>query len=329
MNKFTVIVPVYNVEEYLQECLESIINQDYNDIEIILVEDGSTDRSKEICDIYANKDCRIKVVYKSNSGLSAARNTGLDVCSGKYIMFLDSDDYLENKKVISNFVKIFEENNCDLIYGAYTGFNDIKHDMRINKKNINISNEDIENLDTEEAILKIFDSKSYQCTAYTKIYKRSLIESNKLRFKEGIYHEDEEWTPRVLIKSSKIYIYKEPFYMRRYRPDSIMTSRDDLKIQNRIRDMLWIAKYMVSYIEKECKKKKLVIKLNQYFGSFLLSSIKLYDVIDSKEIRYAVKKNIKDNYKLIDYTKRSKYHIVLNIYRILGIELTSKILRKI
>ena len=104
----SVIVPIYNVEKYLIKCIESIINQTYKDLEIILVDDGSTDSSGKICDEFATKDNRIKVIHKKNGGLSSARNIGLDICKGNYISFIDSDDYIEldmYEKMIKIIVK--------------------------------------------------------------------------------------------------------------------------------------------------------------------------------------------------------------------------------
>ena len=95
MDLITVIIPVYNVEKYLKECLESIINQTYKNLEIILIDDGSTDASGEICDEYSKRDNRIRVVHKANGGLSSARNLGLDIANGEYVTFIDSDDYID------------------------------------------------------------------------------------------------------------------------------------------------------------------------------------------------------------------------------------------
>lgn len=117
MKKLSVVVPVYNVEEYLKRCVDSIINQNYPNIEIILVDDGSKDSSGKICDILAAKDKRIKVIHQSNGGLSAARNTGIDNATGDYIDFLDSDDELL-PNVFNDLIPLLEQNNLDIMIYA-------------------------------------------------------------------------------------------------------------------------------------------------------------------------------------------------------------------
>ena len=131
MYLISIIVPVYNVESYLKKCLESIINQTYKNIEIILIDDGSTDSSGKICDDYANKDKRIKVIHKQNGGVSDARNTALDICRGDYIGFIDSDDYIE-LDMYETLLKFLLNNNLDVaMCSSYT----VKNKQLIRCKN--------------------------------------------------------------------------------------------------------------------------------------------------------------------------------------------------
>ena len=113
MDLISVIIPIYNVEQYLKECLESVINQTYRNLEIILVDDGSKDKSGKICDEYKNKDERIKVVHKENGGLSDARNAGMKIATGKYIQFIDSDDFID-KDMIETLYNLIIENEADI-----------------------------------------------------------------------------------------------------------------------------------------------------------------------------------------------------------------------
>ena len=122
MPKISVIVPVYNVEKYLRKCIESILNQTFREFELILVDDGSTDSSGKICDEYALKDSRIKVIHKENGGASSARNAGLDVAKGEYIGFVDSDDWIE-MDMYGELYRLIKENNTDI---SVCGINNIK-----------------------------------------------------------------------------------------------------------------------------------------------------------------------------------------------------------
>ena len=118
MEKISVIIPVYNVEKFIEQSIKSVLNQTYKNLEIILVDDGSTDSSGSICDEYSKKDKRIKVIHQDNKGLSGARNSGLDIATGKYIMFLDSDDYFENNSCEILYSEI-EKKQADYVIGNY------------------------------------------------------------------------------------------------------------------------------------------------------------------------------------------------------------------
>ena len=114
MKKISIIVPVYQAEKYISKCIESIVNQTYKNLEIILIDDGSTDRSGEICDEYGKKDNRIVVVHNKNKGVSVARNCGLDIATGDYITFVDSDDYID-LQMYSEMMKVVEKYSCDVV----------------------------------------------------------------------------------------------------------------------------------------------------------------------------------------------------------------------
>ena len=122
-SKMSVIIPVYNVELWLRKCLDSLLNQTYINIEVILIDDGSTDKSGEICDEYSRKDSRVKVSHIRNSGQSVARNKGLDISQGEYVLFVDSDDYLCDREIIGKFIDILSSRKCDLIYTSYCRVN--------------------------------------------------------------------------------------------------------------------------------------------------------------------------------------------------------------
>ena len=114
----SIIIPVYKVEKYLAQCIESVLSQDYSNIEVILVDDGSPDKCGLICDEFAKKDSRITVIHKQNEGLSSARNSGIDIAKGKYISYIDSDDYISDK-YISTMINEFSDNNTDLVICSY------------------------------------------------------------------------------------------------------------------------------------------------------------------------------------------------------------------
>lgn len=236
----SVIVPVYNVEKYLSQCLDSIIHQTYKNLEIILVNDGSTDGSGKICDDYAAKDGRIKVIHQENGGLSDARNKGLDLMTGQFVTFVDSDDYLENNCIhtlytyactcktdisIGKFVE-FEENTSQFLFH--------NHLNNGNKIEFLTGDQCLER--HHKYFLSIF------VTAWAKLYRTSLFnDSNpckKIRYPLGVLHEDQYTTHKLFFKSNKIVFVNDYLYVYRVRKNSITnTPLSDKRIMDNIRGL--------------------------------------------------------------------------------------------
>lgn len=213
---FSIIVPVYNVEPYLDRCMASLINQTYQNIEIILVDDGSTDRSSEMCDNYAAQDSRIHVIHKKNGGLSDARNKGLEIASGKYILFVDSDDYIDVNtcKMLLSYTSL----GCDiLVADAIVEKNNRKIAHKIEKEKI---------LSGQQYLLSALNTKSCPMAAWLNIYRKSYLLNNNLCFKFGILHEDEEFTPRAFLSANSVIYTGIEFYHYVLRENSISTQND-------------------------------------------------------------------------------------------------------
>ena len=186
----SVIVPVYNVEKYLKKCIQSIINQTYKNLEIILVDDGSSDNSGKICDEFAQKDNRIKVIHKTNGGLSDARNAGLDVMSGEWVSFVDSDDFV-SPYYIENLHYLVNKYDVDMAITSFVRFFNENTKLSSNK----ISNQEVLIHNPDEAIKNMLYGKYYSVSACFKIYKKDLFYNN--RFTKGKIYEDFELTPII------------------------------------------------------------------------------------------------------------------------------------
>lgn len=215
----SVIVPIYKVEKYLPRCIESICNQSYSRLEIILINDGSPDKCGEICDEYASKDNRIKVIHKENGGLSDARNTGIKNATGEYIAFIDSDDFIVNT-AFEYLVSEATKYNLDIIAANAIVFTteDIQRQMK------KADSSDI--LTGEQFLCRSIESNSYIPCVWLNLYSKNLIVSNELFFKEGILHEDEQWTPRVFLKANRVKFTDFKFYYYVVREDSITHGKD-------------------------------------------------------------------------------------------------------
>ncbi len=194
----SVIVAIYNIEAYLEKCIDSIVNQSYSKLEIILVNDGSTDSSGAICQSYAEKDSRIKVINKPNGGLSSARNTGLDCASGDYIAFVDGDDFLD-QDMYEQMLKKLDEHQADIVECSYREiYEDCVKETTAGLGDVLICN-------NYEALTWQLKWKYFLSVAWNKIYVRELWKD--IRFPIGKYHEDEFITYQVFYKAKKLVFY--------------------------------------------------------------------------------------------------------------------------
>lgn len=280
--KYSIIVPVFNVSGYLPKCVNSLIKQTYSDIEIILVNDGSTDESPMICNQFAEQDSRIKVIHKNNGGLSDARNWGIRNALGEYLIFVDSDDYIEID-TCERFL-IYTKDNVDIILGNAREINNQK------EKNIVFTYTDNKKYLSGKEILKYqLECKSMHMAACFKVYRREFIQKNNLYFKYGILHEDEEWTPRVFLKAEKVVVTDIVFYNYVLRNTSI--SRNKVLTQNAI-DLINTS-YELSKIYDMLEDKRLKLLLNDYLVMLYLNAFYIGKMYKKEYKNYINKKFIK------------------------------------
>ena len=238
--RLSVIVPVYDVENYLCKCVESLLNQGLStkDYEIILVDDGSPDKCPALCEDYATRNENIRVVHRQNGGLSAARNSGLDVAKGRYVQFVDSDDYLE-PKVLKTLVMKMENEDLDVLRFNYQNVNEKYEVFDPNKEGkIYVDYRD-EVCEGEEFLNKRLGPA---CYVWQFMFKRELIQ--KCPFKEGIYFEDVEWTPRALVKALRVTSLNIVVYNYLFRNGSITQSVDESKRKKLLDDKLFLIEAM-------------------------------------------------------------------------------------
>lgn len=230
---FSVIVPVYNVENYLRRCIENILHQSYTNIEIILVDDGSQDCCPNICDEYAQTDNRIKVIHKQNGGLSDARNAGMEIAKGDYILFVDSDDYIETD-TCERFINHLKKHRYieDIVVGEYQIVDSDKKCIN----NHTLLNEEII-YTYEEYMNKTIPRGEFYCPAWLNLYNRNYIDEHNLKFCKGLLHEDMEWTPKCFLQGAKVGYLKGYFYNYIIRDGSITKAGN---YEKHIKDSLWI-----------------------------------------------------------------------------------------
>jgi len=319
MNKeeklISIIVPAYNVEKYIRKCLDSIIGQDYKNWEIILINDGSTDYTPEICDEYGAKDSRIRVIHQTNAGLSVARNIGLDCANGHYLAFIDSDDYVK-ADYLSVLATLLETTDSDI---AQCSFHKIQETS---------SNSEIPN-DNDQITIKEYSGTDFLNNLYVKGFKpNNVLVWNKLckkeiwneiRFPAGLVFEDHYVTPRIIDNANKISVTSQKLYYYVQREGSITNSTD---INNIIRKQIDFIHIMDDRIELFKSKNYIKLAIWTYYpkGRWLKKLYqqvkKLSDKKLKKEHLAFIKKDLDKNLKFYLRWKYTKTDLMIKIIAI-------------
>lgn len=303
----SVIVPVYNVDKYLERCLDSIINQTYNNLEIILIDDGSTDKSAKICDVYKNKDQRIVVIHKKNEGVSSARNYGLKIAHGNYVGFVDSDDYINSNMyeiLYANFLKY----NVDI---SMCNYNIIKQRTVDSRYHENLKNDDFI-IENKEQFYKMLNQFYFKGFLWNKLFKKD--NAKKIGFRSDIsFCEDLLFVAEYAQACNTFCYYKKPLYNYVIRESSAIRSKISLKtlsvikayeeiikilnkfakdevIEYKYSEMLWFIKV---YNELKKERKKLKKKYTMLYKEIMRSNLSI-----KKKCNVFIRKNFYYAYKI-------------------------------
>lgn len=309
--KYSIIVPVFNVERYLEKCLDSLVNQDYDNYEIIIVNDGSTDNSQKIIEKYQKKNYKIiKSFNKTNGGLSDARNYGLKYVTGDYILFCDSDDYLDNK-LLSSIDNCVKNKNYDVVKFL---FNIVDESNNIIKKEVS----NINGVVNFKQILTLEYANSACCYAFRSDFWKEY----DFKFEKNKIHEDFGLIPLVLLLSNSIYVLNKPSYNYLMRNQSITNGAE--KNRRRANDMLYHYDNLLKQVNKyEVDEHNLMI-YKSYIANGIINISKILNGHDFDEyINELKKRNVCSNL-MNDSLKRKIKKILLNLDMKLFIRIFSK-----
>ncbi len=274
--KFSIIVPVYNVEKYLSKCLDSLVNQTYSNIEIICINDGSTDNSLQILENYAQKDNRIKVINQENQGVSVARNNGIDNATGDYILFVDADDWLEfNACDVLN--KSIKKDSTELvIFWHYDIINEQKKSSLPQIKQYNLCNREFYLLENYTSVANYIPL----LTLWNKLFKRSFIEQHHLRFVKGLdWFEDGIFIMQYFQLNPKIIIIDNILYNYVYsRNGSLSTGTHQMLLEKRIKSF--------EIFKKIINGRSFNLVINTFIDSYICETLYLVDSINSYKCKY-------------------------------------------
>jgi len=305
---FSIIIPIYKTEKYINSCIQSVISQSFIDYECILVDDGSPDNCPSICDDFSRKDNRIKVIHKENSGPSEARNTGILYAAGEYLIFLDSDDKLTDNDAIKNLFDVIQEYKTDVITNAnFIEFTDNGKRIIKNEFNSEIA------LTEPNVIIKEFNKPGMYLAGWSFVLKKDYLVKNNLFFKKGILHEDMHWWPRVLFKTKEIAVNHYPFYS--YRVERIGSTMYKIS-SKRLFDLIDIINDLLTWSKEENNyQKEGCLYMREKARAIYYDIFKYNDEIkrQDRKVYYNIHKQLKILSKRIPNNSKEKYFLLSEI----------------
>lgn len=263
MAKVSIIVPIYNVQDYLHECVDSLRSQTFEDIQIILVDDGSTDNSGQIIDAFAAQDARIVALHKENGGQSSARNLGIQHATGEYILYVDGDDYIL-PETVEKLYAVAKENDADIVQGDL--LNDFERLKDISFRQLSCENKKVSVL---SYIKEVTEKEIYDIVPFLYLVKKTYIAQNKLSFAEGYFYEDQLYTMQLLSQlESSIVKIRFPFYY--YRMDRPGSTTNHITLKKGL-DAAYICRQIHCYIQQN-----IALEHKPYYDAVLLISLYQY-----------------------------------------------------
>lgn len=305
--RYSIIIPVYNVEIYLKQCVDSILNQKYKDYEIILVDDGSTDNSGKLCDVFGRQFDSIKVVHKVNGGLSSARNVGAKMAKGDYIIFLDSDDYWVNDNCLLVINESIKRTNCDVLV-----WNSCKYFERLKRFEKRITQtEKVKVVNPKENILSQYE---FRACAWDKAINKNIYEKEQYSFREGTLSEDVEWTFDLLKNIKHIALLDYQINVYRQRAGSITKTQREKKTVDMIAHIDILLK-KANMIQEEILRRNCYSYIAEQYVNCIISGGRSKIIKKYKEF-------FRESLFVLEYGKTSKIYVIKNLLNILGYKLT-------
>ncbi|MEA5092064.1 Undecaprenyl-phosphate 4-deoxy-4-formamido-L-arabinose transferase [bioreactor metagenome] len=321
----SIIIPIYNVEKYLHQCINSVLQQEFNDFELILVDDGSTDNCPHICDEYLSKDERLKVIHKNNGGLSDARNAGMEISKGAYILFLDSDDFLTDDCLKKAADVLISKNYPDILLSTFNSlFTD--NDKELNNFHLTNQYSEVDNqIKFLTTLLK--ESNEIQWSACRNIYKTNLINTNIIKFEKGLVGAEDCAFFMEYTKYLKNYAVMEyPLFNYRISREGSITT--NIKYSAIIGQLKVFIKYFHEYNQiKSCANYKL--SLNNYFAEKFANTISTFYFLKNNDEIILVETMAEENKEILKYTCGIKYTIAKTLWNIFGYYKGSQIMNRV
>jgi len=314
---YSIIIPVYNIEAYLKQCVDSVLASQIPDLEIILVNDGSTDGSPRLCDEYAKRDNRVKAIHQENGGLSAARNTGIKNATGGYLLFVDGDDWID-ASVLTQLEDMIKK-SADPIDVVFLEIKKSFHDGTQQPMGDGFDTFQINGQSKETVMNHLAGLPKYPGSACAKCVRRELIVGNDLFFNNGLLSEDIDWTASLYKLAQHFAYISQPFYFYRQSREGSITQCNTPK---RLNDLLYIVEKHSSI---DMASGEYQAQVNAFMAFEYMICVFLYSYISSAERKHYIRRLRKLTW-LLKYGRSRKIKLVRMVCTIAGISLTAKLL---
>lgn len=305
MAKFSIIIPVYNVEKYLDACVESVLGQSFSDFEVLLIDDGATDRSDAMCDDWAAKDGRIRVIHQENQGLSGARNTGIREATGDYLMFLDSDDWWNGSQVLDAVARRLEKTQADVLSLNYQKVRDHS------RENPYFSTAPLEEKPQAYDFSVMAEKELWIACAWNKVIRRRLFLENDLFFTIGIVSEDIDWSLRLALYAERYDYLADVSICYRQREGSLCHSSSAARVEGLCQNVERCLQLLSAAEEK-------VSLLQPYVAYQYATLLYNYAELPKTEGTKLIGTHIKSMSYLLSWSENHKVKLILGVQRMLG-----------
>lgn len=324
--KLSVVIPVYNAIDYLSDCLDSILSQDYDDYEVVLVDDGSTDGSEKLCDEYAARYHFLRVVHQNNGGASSARNTGIKAAKGDYIHFVDSDDRLNGSTVYSKLFQALGTAEPNIVFSRRERYDDSMSTLEATQPKYSR-----DGFFEGDVLLDVLQNK-YELVLtcpINKVIKRSVVMNNQLFFVEKLDHEEDEWLPRVIAKSQTCWYYNEIIYQVRHRKGSLSEVPDERNRERKAESKVYIASTGVKYMLRENVAPGTLPHIVEHYWGYMMDAVLTIDKLQNKELKDKLISYIKSNQSFFQhkrFLKNRNWRLMGTMMQLIGIKYGSKVM---
>lgn len=316
---FSIVIPVYNTIKELRRCVDSVVSQTFEDFELILVDDGSTDGSGELCDRLSAEDSRIKTIHKANGGCAAARNTGIRAATGNYLLFLDSDDMWDDNNALDKFYRIVQSKAVDIVCFGVSIYDEDGNLVKIRKAELPTDC----GSDKMSVLRELVYKNQYFSACYVRVYERGFLLKNNLFFVDGLLCEDIEWCARVMIHAQEIAVYSGQLYKRIQRREGSQTA--NLGEKN-VLAILYSIEQGVTYAQKHSENSDLRALYYEYWAYQYAMLLGFVPVVQNAMSDKALLKRVSELNWLLTFDHVKKVNAVHMVNKYLGIKKTIMLL---